>query len=116
MSNEDMAAPQAASTIANLMLRRSEVVDAPDLGANVVIREAKVGDVLPYLATAQTDPQAFMKRMLAASLEIDGERLSVDDFDNLPMSKFRSIQKLLPRIQSLNGIEPGSEEDASKND
>lgn len=95
----------ALGIVDRLHTRASRVIEAPEIGGLVIVHEARLADVLPHLDEAKTDPPAFMKRMLAACVEIDGERLAMADFDEMGMRLFQDLQKLLPVVLEMNGME-----------
>jgi hypothetical protein len=99
----------------DMQSRYREQVDAPTLGASVYLIECSVGEILPLLKLAQDgDVQGLMLACLAVSLEIDGERVSIDDMRNMGARKFTALMQLGTRALSVNGINAGTDEAAEE--
>jgi hypothetical protein len=85
--------------------RHREKVDAPKLGASVYLVECSVGEILPLLKLAQEgDTQQLMLACLAVTLEIDGERVSIEDLRNFGARKFHALMALGPQALRVDGI------------
>lgn len=108
-----MNAPHKPAPPASLFATRTiDLGEVPGVG-HVIVHEAVAGNVWDVLDKARTDPQAFARKMLAASLEVDGYRFTATDLDRLPFSKFRALQDLLPKVLEVNAIAQGEGEAAS---
>jgi|SRR5580765_1407213 len=93
--------------------RKREEVNAPELGASVFIVETSVGELLPLFDIAQrNDTPALMLACLAASLEIDGERITEAELRNLGAKKWRALMRLGPLALRINSIITDEPEDA----
>ena len=96
--------------------RRQEKVEAPELGADVMLMECNVDELLPLFEIAQAgDSKRLMLATLAASLWVDGERWSEKDIRALPASKFRPLMELGAKALRINSIIPDDEDAESKN-
>ena len=71
---------------------------------HVVIREAQLAEIWPYLGADGEGPNSFSMRMLAASLEIDGSPISFEQLQTVGMRKLRKLQELMPEVQRVNGM------------
>ena len=72
------------------------------------IKEATVGDIMPYMALMQSDPQAFQSKLMASVVCVDGEPLGEHGLSALPLSVF---MELVPAVTDMQGF--GSEEGKS---
>jgi hypothetical protein len=92
--------------------RNREQVDAPELGASVFLVETSVGELLPLFEIAQrNDTPALMLACLAASLEIDGQRVTEPEIRNMGAGKWRALMRLGPRALRINSIITDAPED-----
>ena len=88
---------------------RSRVtVDAPQLGTNVELVEATVGEVLPLIAQAEGTGSSVELIMgtLAASLRIDGAQMTVAQLRGLGAKKLKALMALGPQALAINGFAP----------
>jgi hypothetical protein len=93
--------------------KREKIDDAPELGASVFLVETSVGELLPLFDIAQrNDTPALMLACLAASLEIDGERVSETAIRGMGASKWKALMRLGPRALRINSIIPAEGEEA----
>jgi len=90
--------------------RFREEVDAPDLGASVWLVETTVDELLPLFEIAQEgNMPRLMIATLAASLEIDGQRVTEAELRQMGARKWGTILKLGPRALRINSIVPDNE-------
>ena len=79
--------------------RYREKVDAPELGASVWLVECSVGELLPLFKLVEAgDTVQLMMACLAATLEIDGARVSESQLRGMAAVLFRqTIRRLIRR-------------------
>ena len=85
------------------------IVDAPDLGALVELREGTVGDALALMDAAPTLPRfEFLLMTLAVSLRIDGRSFTLAELKNLPGRKLAALLRIAPQAVELNQFFPAA--------
>lgn len=103
------AGPPAQSLPDRLRVRAKKIVTAPELGEVVELEEARLGDIMPFMKEASDDPQSFLRRVMMASVSIDGTKLSQSLFDDMGMRAWQSLQALIPDVLEINGMQtPGA--------
>jgi len=91
--------------------RTREKVDAPELGASVFLVETSVGELMPLFDIAKEgDTPRLMLACLAASLEVDGKRVTEPELRALGAKKWRALMRLGPRALRINSIIDDTEE------
>lgn len=88
------------------MTRAREVIDAPELGASVELVECSVGELLRLLELAQADKHVDLTfAALAATLVIDGKRVTEVQLRDLPAHNWRLLfLEIGPRALRINKI------------
>lgn len=81
---------------------------------HVIVREARLVDVWPYMGTA-TGASEFGMRLLAAAIEINGRRFSFEEFGRISVRHLRQLQALFPEVRRINGMDDETEEETPKN-
>lgn len=71
---------------------------------HVVLREAQLAEVWPYMTDDSGQAAEFGMRVLAASLLINGHPVTFDELGKVGMSHMKVLQQLLPEVQELNGL------------
>lgn len=99
------------------MTRAREPLDAPELGASVELVECTVGDLLPLIDLAQTGSNLQLTfAVLAATLHVNGQRVSEEQLRALPAHMFRVMMTQWgPRALAMCKMrqeEPSDEEKA----
>lgn len=75
----------------------------------VTIREATVGDLWPHMGGGLSTGE-FPLRVLAASLLINGKQVTFEQLTQLGMRHFAKLQKMLPEVMIINGMNEGGGE------
>lgn len=83
----------------------------------VVLREAQLSEIWPYMSDEANAASEFGLRVLAASLLINGKPMSFADIGRMGMRHLAVLQGFLPEVQELNGLnstitEPEADEGA----
>lgn len=90
-------------------------VDAPELGAHVELVETTVGELLPLIKLAETgDAMALVMATLAASLWIDGKRVSEAQLRALGARKLRALMRLGPQALAINNFATATPDDGQE--
>lgn len=77
---------------------------------HVIIREARLADVWPYMGGTASASE-FGMRLLAASIEINGKRYSFEEFGQIGVKHMNKLQRLFGEVQRINGIGTEAEEE-----
>ena len=93
-----------ATVIDTIFQRESKDMGVVAGLGHVILREAPLSDIWPYLGGDAENVQSFGLRMLAASIEINGHRISFEQLQGVGMRKLRILQSLLPEVQRINGM------------
>jgi len=82
---------------------------------HVIVREARLVDIWPYMGATGVSASEFGMRLLAASVEINGKRFSFEEFGQISVKHLSQLQTLFPHVQRINGIGGEPEEEPAKN-
>lgn len=69
---------------------------------NYEVNPVSVGDMLPILDLANTDPTAFQMKLVAASITKDGMKLTEAEIKAIPFGLY--MKKLIPAVVEMNGL------------
>lgn len=98
------------------MTRLREAIDAPELGASVELVECSVGELLPLIDLAAAERHMDLTfGALAATLHVDGKRMTEQEIRDLPAHLWRYLfLELGPRALTINKIRQEAVPDAEK--
>lgn len=71
---------------------------------HVIVREARLADIWPYMGANGVSASEFGMRLLAASIQINGKRFTFEEFGQISVRHLSQLQSMFPHVQRINGI------------